>query len=391
MSVKDQLWKLRITLAKLAALPAMTVAAEATESIRIGCRVLCCDYHEPVVLAKEVATIDWFSEGRLELGLGAGWIQSEYEAMGIPMMSPGKRIDKLVETLELIRQHYSGDQIDLDGEYIKVSGFSGAPTRGKMPPVMIGGGAKRILGIAGRHADIVSINFNNSAGKIGPEGVGSGTSAGTLQKLEWIKAGAGDRFSEIEIEIAAYFTVITDHRDVVANEFAKLFNLSSSEILDHPHCLIGQTSEVIEKIQRRREEFGINYITFGGAAIDDVAPIVEALSGTYTVLYASNLRGCSRKLFIVAANSAAGAPSNTLWSQVRLIVMRFTFIGVSPSQSTSSRILPTPSIPEFGGLITGVNASTPYIPSAVTEKVPPSISARDSFLFLAASASRLFP
>ena len=207
-------------------------------------------------------------------------IQSEYEAMGIPMMSPGKRIDKMVETLDVIRQHYSGDQIHLDGEYIKVSGFSGAPIPGKMPPVMIGGGAKRILGIAGEHADIVSINFNNSAGKIGPEGVGSGTSAGTLQKLEWIKAGAGDRFSEIEIEIAAYFTVITDHRDVVANEFAKLFNLSSSEILDHPHCLIGQTSEVIEKIQRRREEFGINYITFGGAAIDDVAPIVEALSGT---------------------------------------------------------------------------------------------------------------
>ena len=266
-------------LQNLAALPAMTVAAEATESIRIGCRVLCCDYHEPVVLAKEVATIDWFSEGRLELGLGAGWIQSEYAAMGIPMMSPGKRINKMVETLELIRQHYSGDQIDLDGEYIKGSGFSGAPTLGKMPPVMIGGGAKRILGIAGQHADIVSINFNNSAGKIGPEGVGSGTSAGTLQKLEWIKAGAGDRFSEIEIEIAAYFTVVTDHSDIVANEFAKLFNLSTSEILDHPHCLIGHTSEIIERIQQRREEFGINYITFGGAAIDDVAPIVEALSG----------------------------------------------------------------------------------------------------------------
>ena len=115
-----------------------------------------------------------------------------------------------------------------------------------MPPVMIGGGAKRILGIAGEHADIVSINFNNSAGKIGPEGVGSGTSTGTLQELEWIKAGAGDRFSEIEIEIAAYFTVITDHRDVVANEFAKLL-IYLLQILDHPHCLIGQTSEIIER------------------------------------------------------------------------------------------------------------------------------------------------
>ena len=263
----------------LAAIPAMMVAAEATDSIRVGCRVLCCDYHEPVVLAKEVATIDWFSEGRLELGLGAGWIQSEYEAMGISMMSPGKRINKMVETLDLVRQHYSGNQIHLDGEYMKISGFSGEPKLESMPPVMIGGGAKRILGIAGQQADIVSINFNNSAGKIGPAGVGSGTSEGTLQKIDWIKAGAGDRFSELEIEIAAYFTVITDHRDAVAGEFSKLFNLSPDEILNHPHCLIGQSSEIIEQIQQRRDQYGINYITFGGAIIDEVAPIVEALNG----------------------------------------------------------------------------------------------------------------
>ena len=264
----------------LAAIPAMMVAAEATDSIRVGCRVLCCDYHEPVVLAKEVATIDWFSEGRLELGLGAGWIQSEYEAMGITMMPPGKRINRMIETLDLIRQHYSGDQIDATGDYVQVSGFAGAPTLDKMPPVMIGGGAKRILGIAGREADIVSINFNNSAGKIGPAGVGSGTSEGTMQKLQWIKDGAGERFPELEIEIAAYFTVVTDHRDVVAEEFAKLFNLTPEKILNHPHCLIGQPNEIIDRIQQRRDEYGINYITFGGAALDEVAPIVEALAGT---------------------------------------------------------------------------------------------------------------
>jgi probable F420-dependent oxidoreductase len=264
----------------LAAIPAMMVAAEATDSIRVGCRVLCCDYHEPVVLAKEIATIDWFSEGRLELGLGAGWIQSEYEAMGITMMPPGKRINKKIETRDLIRQHYSGDQIDATGDYVQVSGFAGAPMLDKMPPVMIGGGAKRILGIAGREADIVSINFNNSAGKIGPAGVGSGTSEGTMQKLEWIKDGAGERFTELEIEIAAYFTVVTDHRDVVAEEFSKLFNLTPEEILNHPHCLIGQPNEIIDRIQQRRDEYGINYITFGGAVLDEVAPIVEALAGT---------------------------------------------------------------------------------------------------------------
>tara|TARA_B100000029_G_C17546030_1_gene948491 strand:- start:717 stop:1682 length:966 start_codon:yes stop_codon:yes gene_type:complete len=264
----------------LAAIPAMMVAAEATDSIRIGCRVLCCDYHQPVVLAKEVATIDWFSGGRLELGLGAGWVQSEYEAMGIPMLSPGRRIDRMVETLDLIRQHYGAEQIEIQGDHVQASGFNGIPTTGTVPPVMIGGGSKRVLGIAGREADIVSINFNNSAGKIGAEGVGSGTNAGTLQKIQWIKDGAGGRFQDLEIEIAAYFTVVTDHVDAVCGEFAKLFDLSADEIQNHPHCLIGPVDHIIESIRQRREEYGINYITFGGAVMDDVAPVVEALAGS---------------------------------------------------------------------------------------------------------------
>ncbi|MEE2682781.1 MAG: TIGR03621 family F420-dependent LLM class oxidoreductase [Actinomycetota bacterium] len=264
----------------LAAIPAMMVAAEATDSIRIGCRVLCCDYHQPVVLAKEVATIDWFSGGRLELGLGAGWVQSEYEAMGIPMLSPGRRIDRMVETLDLIRQHYGAGQIEIQGDHVQASGFNGVPTTGAVPPVMIGGGSKRVLGIAGREADIVSINFNNSAGKIGPEGVGSGTNAGTLQKIQWIKDGAGERFQDLEIEIAAYFTVVTDHVDAVCGEFAKLFGLSADEIQNHPHCLIGPVDHIIDSIRQRREEYGINYVTFGGAVMDDVAPVVEALAGS---------------------------------------------------------------------------------------------------------------
>lgn len=267
-------------LQNLAAIPALAVAAEATESIRVGCRVFCCDYHQPAVLAKEVATIDWFSGGRLELGLGAGWVESEYDAMGIPMERPGIRIDRMTETLDLIRQHYSGDQIELAGAHVQASGFSGAPTTGGMPPIMIGGGSQRILGIAGREADIVSINFDNSAGKIGPKGVGSGTIDGTAQKIEWIQAGAGERFDDLEIEIAAYFTVVTDHTEIVQEEFAKLFGLEASEIANHPHCLIGPVGELIEKIQQRREELGINYVTFSGAVIDDVAPIIDALSGT---------------------------------------------------------------------------------------------------------------
>lgn len=263
----------------LAAIPAMAVAAEATSTIRVGCRVLCCDYHQPVVLAKEVATIDWFSGGRLELGLGAGWVASEYAAMGIPMDRPGVRIDRMVETLQLIRQHYSGEPIAMDGDHVRAVDFTGSP-EGTMPPVMIGGGSPRVLGIAGREADIVSINFDNSAGKIGPDGVGSATASGTADKIGWIRAGAGDRFDDIDIEIAAYFTVVTSHAAAVQEQFGQLFGLPTEEIATHPHCAIGTADEIIELLQARREQYGINYVSFGGSVIDDVAPVVAALAGT---------------------------------------------------------------------------------------------------------------
>lgn len=265
-------------LQNLASVPAMAVAAEATSTLKIGCRVFCCDYHNPVVLVKEAATIDFFSEGRLELGLGAGWIHSEYDAMGVEWKRPGLRIDRMVETIDLVRQWWSGEPIEVAGEHVKVSGFTGAPITPERPPIMIGGGSPRVLGIAGREGDIVSINFDNSAGKIGPEGVGSGTAEGTQQKIDWIRAGAGDRFDQLDIEIGAYFTVVTDHGDAVRGQFAELFGLTPEQIADHPHCLIGSIDECVETIQQRHETYGINYVTFGGAVIDDVAEIVARLT-----------------------------------------------------------------------------------------------------------------
>ena len=179
----------------VAAVPAMAVAIEATSTIRVGARVFCVDYRQPVVFAKEMATLDFFSDGRLELGLGAGWIQSEYEAMGVPWDRAGVRLDRLEETIALLRAHFGDGLVDVSGEHVNASGFEGVPKPANgAPPIMIGGGARRILGIAGREADIVSLNFNNSAGKLGPDGFGSGTAELTEQKIGWIRDGAGDRF-----------------------------------------------------------------------------------------------------------------------------------------------------------------------------------------------------
>lgn len=266
----------------VAAIPAMAVAAEATSTIKVGCRVLCVDYRQPVMLAKELATLDFFSNGRLEMGLGAGWLANEYEAMGIPFDRPGVRLDRLEETIELIKACFGDGSVEIEGRHVHATGFEAVPkpVQRPRPPLMIGGGSPRILGIAGREADIVSLNFNNSSGVIGPAGVGSSTAEATLDKIGWIRAGAGDRFDDLEIEIAAYFTVVTDDESATLAMMAPMFGLTPEELADHPNALIGPVEALIERVQERRERFGINYVTFGASVMEQVAPLVAALAGT---------------------------------------------------------------------------------------------------------------
>ena len=265
----------------VAAMPAMAVAIEATSTINIGARVFCVDYRQPVMFAKELATLDFFSEGRLEIGLGAGWLQGEYEAMGVQWDRAGVRLDRMEETITLLRAHFGDGLVDVEGEHVHAVGFEGLPkpTNG-MPPIMIGGGAQRVLGIAGREADIVSLNFDNSSGKLGPAGVGSSTAELTAQKIEWIRAGAGDRFGDLELEIGAYFTVVTDQRDATLEKMAPMFALEPEQFAHHPHALIGSVQSICEQLIERRETYGISYVTFGASAASSVAPIVERLAGT---------------------------------------------------------------------------------------------------------------
>lgn len=263
----------------LAAIPAMAVAAEATSTIRVGCRVLCTDYRNPVILAKELATLAMFSDGRLEMGLGAGWLQGEYEAIGVRWDPPRVRIDRFEETLRVIRACFGEGEVDVTGEHVHAVGFEGVPKPPTMPPLMIGGGSKRILGIAGREADIVSINFDNSSGRIGPAGVGSGTAAGTQHKLDWIRAGACDRFDAVEIEIGAYFTVVTPKRDATLAAMAPMFGLQPDEFANHPHALIGSVDAICEQLIERRAAYGISYVTVGRSTMEAFAPVVERLAG----------------------------------------------------------------------------------------------------------------
>lgn len=266
----------------LAAVPAIAVAAEATSTIRVGCRVFACDYRNPVMFAKELATLDFFAGGRLDIGLGAGWLQNEYEAMGVPFLPAGRRIDRLEQTITLLRASFADGELNMQTDHVQAVGFEALPkpVQRPCPPIMIGGGSKRVLTLAGREADVVSLNFNNSSGRIGPEGVASATAEKTLEKIGWIRDGAGDRFDQVEIEMAAYFTVVTDKRDATLGAMAAGFGMTAGQLADYPHALIGSVDHICDALQERRERFGISYITVGRSVMDAFAPVVERLAGT---------------------------------------------------------------------------------------------------------------
>ena len=177
----------------------------------------------------------------------------------------------------------TGEPLSIQGDHVNWEGFSGSPARPNPPPLMIGGGSKGILSIAGREADIVSLNFNNRAGALGPDGMLSGMAEQTLKKVRWVKDAAGSRFENIEMEIGAYLTVVTDHQEATAKAIADPFGMPVADLLAGPHNLIGSVDYICEELERRREAYGISYIT----VLDDgqnnmteqFAPVVARLAG----------------------------------------------------------------------------------------------------------------
>ena len=264
----------------VAAVPALAVAAEATTTLRIGSRMFCVGYHQPVVLAKEAATLDFFSEGRLELGLGAGWLENEYVAMGIPFPSAGERIAALRETVELLEQTFAGGQVEVRGRHVQAHGFEAVPrpTQEPRPPIMIGGGAPRVLRMAGELADVVSVNYNNRSGRLGSDSVATSGADETAEKVGWVREGAGGR--DVELETAAYFVSVDGRSEVGADDTAARAGLSVEELRTFPHGLTGSVDAICDELRRRREVYGFSYVTVGDTHLDAFAPVVERLAGT---------------------------------------------------------------------------------------------------------------
>lgn len=266
---------------QLAPIPALMAAADATSTLRVGALVWDNDYKHPLVLAKELATIDLLSEGRLEIGLGAGWMISDYDESGIPYDSPKVRIDRFVEGLAVIKGCLGEGAFSHRGEHYTITNHNGLPKPVQtIPPILIGGGGKRVLSLAAREADIVGINGTLTAGVIGPDAISTMTAEAVDAKVAIVQQAAGDRMAEIEMNIRVFMVTVTDERIAKMDSLAKGLGVPRSFLEESPFALMGTTDQMIHDLLARREKWGFSYIIVGAEDVDSFAPVVAALAGT---------------------------------------------------------------------------------------------------------------
>lgn len=267
---------------QLAPAIALQAAADATTDLRVGALVWCNDYRHPVVFANEMATLDIMSEGRLELGIGAGWMKSDYDAAGMTYDRPGIRIDRMIESVTILKGLFGEGPFSFQGEHYTITDLDlqPKPVQKPHPPILIGAGGKRMLRTAGKMADIVGINPNLKAGLIDGDTVSDATAARFAEKLSWVKEGAGDRFDDIELNVRVFIMVETDDRQGMAERMAPGMGMSAEDALESPLALVGDTDSMINDLLARREKYGFSYIGIGGEDMEKFAPVVAQLSGT---------------------------------------------------------------------------------------------------------------
>lgn len=268
---------------QLAPFAALAAAAAATSTLRVGSLVFDNDYRHPVVLAKEAATLDFVSGGRLELGVGAGWMTTDYDQSGIEKDPASVRVDRLEEAVTILKGLFADGQVDFSGKHYTVAGLDGRPkpVQRPHPPLLIGGGKPRVLRVAGREADIVGINPNLASGTIDAQTVADASAAGVARKLDWVRQGAGDRFDDIELQILVFGVIITDDRATTIKQVATSFGIDDPGEFETPYLWMGSVDEICDDLTRWRDEWGVSYWVIQGIdAAETAAPIVARLAGT---------------------------------------------------------------------------------------------------------------
>lgn len=257
----------------------LAAAAIATTRLRLSGFVFDNDFRHPVVLAMSAASIDVLSDGRLELGIGAGWLKDEYDQAGIPFDPASVRIARLEEAVHLLKRLLSGERTTFHGEFYTVDGLQlpPVPVQRPRPPLVIGGGSRKILSLAAREADIVGIT--NRALPDGSKDGADLSAAATERKLAWIREAAGDRFDDIELNLICQNVEITDDRRAAAERLAAELPLTAEEVLESPLVLLGTVDEIAETLRERRERYGFSYVVIVEPVMEVFAPVVAQLAG----------------------------------------------------------------------------------------------------------------
>ena len=259
----------------------LTAAATATSTIRIGSLVFDNDYRHPAVLAKEMATLDIVSEGRVELGMGAGWMKSDYDELGIAYDPPGTRVDRLEEGVGVVKAMWAEGRADFDGRHYRLRQATNRPrpVQSPRPPIMIAGGGRRVLGLAAREADIVGFNMSLTAGWVGPDAARSAVADRFKERVAWVREEAGDRFEQLELHCNTSFCLEGADRRATADAMAPGFGITADQALEVPVALVGSVDEICASLERRREEFGFSYWGVPGDSCEAFAPVVARLAG----------------------------------------------------------------------------------------------------------------
>jgi probable F420-dependent oxidoreductase len=262
---------------------ALMFVADATSTLRVGSCVFDNNYRHPALLAKEVAALDQFSGGRFELGLGAGALQVDYDQSGLRFDRPGIRIQRLEESVSIIKQFFTQDSVTFAGEHYTVTNLPAFPKPAQRPhpPIFIGGGGKKTLTLAAREADIAGLEHRVKDGADTFDAF-EHSEAALAQKVEFLREAAGERFAAIELNHGIRKIIITEDRQQAAEQRAReraATGVTAEELLDDPYMFVGTIEYMVETLQRRREQYGISYLHVPFQDIDVFAPVVARLAG----------------------------------------------------------------------------------------------------------------
>jgi probable F420-dependent oxidoreductase len=256
--------------AQLAPIPALMAAADASTHLRVSALVLANDYRNPVMLAKEVATIDAISGGRIDLGLGAGWFAPDYAALGQRLDAPAVRVERLEEALVLLKRLFTEERVDHEGRHYRVRGASihPRPTQKPHPPILVGGRGRRVLELAGRHADIVSIDIPQA-----PRSARQIDGAWLTSRIDLIRQAAGARFAAMTVHLMSELKLTANAASAYAEAAARM-RLSVEDVRASPLFIYGSLDTIAERVAELEDRYRIGYLRVTEAQMNDLAPLV---------------------------------------------------------------------------------------------------------------------